>query len=68
MRPILGLTDQVTAALPPVTVAENCWIWPADNVPFKGETEIETVGDNVIVAASDLVESAWLVAVTVSVC
>ena len=54
--------------LEPVTMALNCWLCPADRVTVGGLTETDTAGFNVTVALADLVESATLMAVTVTDC
>jgi hypothetical protein len=50
--------------------AVNCWLWPGLTVDDVGLTEMDTAGDavNVIAAEALFVESAWLTAVTVTVC
>ena len=69
MAPAPGPIDQATAVLLlPVTLAANCWVCPADKVALGGETVTEMLGDSVTVAVADMVGSAWLVAVTVTVC
>jgi len=73
--PTLGLSDQVTAVLElPLTVAVNCFDWPAFNDGDLGLSEILTVdgggvvtagvmaGPSRMVALADLVGSARLVA------
>ncbi len=65
-----GLRDQVTAALVVlVTVAANCWVWPAVKVAELGETDTAIVSGavRVIFAVPVTLESAVLVAVTVTV-
>lgn len=62
-----GLIDHVTVVLAsPVTVAVNCRVPPCVNVAVVGE--IRTGGLSVTVAVADLVVSATLVALTVTVC
>ena len=39
--PMLGLMDQVTDGLFPVTVALNCWLWLLFSVAVDGPTLIE---------------------------
>src|SRR6202171_3092898 len=57
----------VTARLlPPVTVAVNCWVWETVRVAAAGET-VTATGLSVTVALADLLVSATLVAVTVTV-
>ena len=61
---------QVTAVfVEPVTVAANCWVPPEVSIPVVGEIAIVTaVGPLMVrVAEADLVVSAWLVALTVTV-
>ena len=66
MLPTLGLIDQVTAVfVVPVTVAVNCWVWPAVSVTLGGLTETPMTL-RLTVALPDLVASATLVAVTVT--
>ena len=70
MEPTLGLRVQVTLVFPepPVTVAVNCWVLPADRETVVGATVTLMAGKRVMVAAADLVESATLAAVAVTVC
>jgi hypothetical protein len=64
-----GLIDQVTAVLLVfVTLAENCWVWLPYKLALLGATVTPIGGINVTVAEADFVVSAWLVAVTVTVC
>jgi hypothetical protein len=66
MLPTLGLIVQVTAVfVVPVTVAVNCWVWPAVSVTLGGLTETPMTL-RLTVAPPDLVASATLVAVTVT--
>ncbi len=51
----------------PVTLAVNCCVWPALNVVLPGATVIATDGFTVIVALADLVGSAALVAIALTV-
>ena len=51
----------------PPTMAVNCWLCKAANVAEGGVREMLTVGLSVTVALADLLESATLVAVTVTV-
>src|ERR1017187_3551248 len=63
-----GLNVQVTAVLvAPPTMAVNCWLCKAANVAEGGVREMLTAGLSVTVALADLLESATLVAVTVTV-
>jgi hypothetical protein len=63
-----GLIVQVTAVLLLfATRAVNCCFWPPLNVATVGVKLIET-GASVSVAVADLVGSAWLVAVIITVC
>lgn len=62
------VADHVTAVfVVPVTLAENCCVWPVSKDAVPGLIEIETVGAvvTVTVAVADFVASAALVAVTV---
>lgn len=64
-----GLIDQVTAALLVfMTVAENCCVWLAYKVAVAGVTLTAIAGIRVTVDDADLVVSAWVVAVIVTVC
>ena len=68
MLPTAGLSDQVTAVLELFdTVAAKAWVcdWPRVTVP--GVSETLTGGASDTLALTDLVESATLVAVTVTV-
>jgi len=62
-------TLHVTAVLlVPVSLTVNCWVFPLAGVAFAGETLIETdAAVTVTFADADLVVSATLVAVTVTV-
>jgi hypothetical protein len=51
-----------------VTVAANCCVWPPYSVAAAGLTLTVTGGYSVAVAEPDFDVSAWLVAVTVTVC
>src|ERR1035441_7583739 len=63
-----GLNVQVTAVLvAPPTMVANCWLCKAPNVAEGGVREMLTVGLSVTIALADLLESATLVAVTVTV-
>ena len=69
MAPTLELIDHVTAVFPepPVTLAVNCWDWEAERRAVAGVAETDTGGSSEIEALADLVGSATLVAVTVTV-
>ena len=68
MLPTAGLSDQVTAVLDELaTVAVNVWFCDWPRVTVAGVSETLTGGVSEIVAVADLVESATLVAVTVTV-
>ena len=59
--------DQVTEVFElPVTVAENCLVCDAVSVTAVGETETAKGGFSVTTAVAFFVESATLVAVTVT--
>jgi hypothetical protein len=68
--PVVGLIVHVTAVLPvPVTVAVNCCVPPPYTVAVVGAiVTLTAVGDSVTVAVADLVVSAALVALMVTVC
>jgi uncharacterized protein DUF5746 len=51
----------------PLTLATNCWVCDCDKVEFDGLTKTITGGFRVTVALADLVGSAALVAMTVTV-
>jgi hypothetical protein len=69
MLPIAGLRDQVTAVFDVfATVAVNAWVCDGVRVTLPGDMATLTAGVSEIVAVADLVESAALVAVTVTVC
>jgi hypothetical protein len=60
--------DQVTAVFEVlVTVAVNCCVWEAASAAVPGLRATAT-GVSVTVLEADFVVSAWLVAVTVTVC
>lgn len=59
--------DHVTAVLL-LTVGVNCCVWPPPRAAVGGATDTVIGGASVIVAVANLVVSAWLVAVTVTVC
>lgn len=66
---VVGLIVHVTFVLAaPVTVAVNCCVWPCPRIAVVGATVTPTVGFSVTVALADLLVSATLVAVTVTVC
>jgi hypothetical protein len=67
MLPRAGLSNQVTAEFPePVTVAVNCWVWPAVILADVGLTVTPTEGAKVTTALAVLLASAALAAVTVT--
>jgi NAD(P)H-hydrate repair Nnr-like enzyme with NAD(P)H-hydrate dehydratase domain len=67
--PTAGLTDQVTAVLDePVTVAVNWLVWETVSDAVAGFTDTLTGGARAMLALADLVGSAALVAMTVTVC
>jgi hypothetical protein len=70
MEPTCGDTDQATAVFgTPKTAAVNCWGAAEGVMPtLAGATETVITGRRVTIAATVLVESAMLVAVTVTVC
>jgi hypothetical protein len=69
MVPTAGISDHVTAAfIVPVTVALNCWVCDARNVAPVGLTTTLTDGCRLTVAVAVLLESAALLAMTVTVC
>ena len=73
MLPVAGEMLQVTVlTLALLTVAVNCCVWPGVSVALAGLILIETVvaglAVRVILAVPETVESAELVAVTVTVC
>ena len=66
MAPTAGFNDHVTAVLElPVIVAVNCWVCEIVSEAAGGVSEIVT-GMRLIMALADWVESASLVAVTVT--
>jgi hypothetical protein len=68
MLPTAGLSDQVTAVLELFdTVAVKAWVCEGVRVMLPGVNATLTAGVSEIVAVADLVESAALVAVTVTV-
>ena len=69
MLPTAGLRDQVTPVLEVfATVAVNACFCDGVRVTVPGVNATLTAGVSEIVAVADLVESATLVAVTVTVC
>src|SRR5690242_21745354 len=71
MLPAFGVIDYVTAVFAlPVTVAVNCCVCPPFRVAVAGASDADTaaVGVSVTVAVPLLLASAWLVAMTVTVC
>jgi hypothetical protein len=67
LPPAVPLTLHVTAVLElPLTVAVNCCVCPTRTDMVVGETLTETPCVTVAVACADLVESAALVAVIVT--
>jgi hypothetical protein len=69
MLPTAGLSDQVTAVLDELaTVAVNVWVCAGARVTLPGVNATLTGGASNTLALADLVESAALVAVTVTVC
>jgi hypothetical protein len=69
MVPTAWLRLQVTAAFGVLaTVAANCCVWAACKVAVGGATDTLTGGLRFTVAVANLVGSAALVAVTVTVC
>jgi hypothetical protein len=69
MLPIAGLRDQVTAVFEvPATLAVNVWVCAGARVTLPGVNATLTGGASDTLALVVLVESATLVAVTVTVC
>jgi hypothetical protein len=71
IEPTSGLIDHVTAVfVVPETAAVNCCVCDGPRLTVVGETDTLTTagGTSVTVAEALFVESAWLVAVTVTVC
>ena len=67
--PTVGLRVQMTAVfVVPAMLAVNCCVCDVDKVEFDGLTETATGGFKVTEALADLVGSAALVAMTVTVC
>ena len=68
MLPTAGLSDQVTAVLDELATAEvKFWVCAGARVTLPGVNATLTGGVSEIVAVADLVESATLVAFTVTV-
>jgi hypothetical protein len=68
MLPAAGLRVQMTAVFELfVTAAVNAWVWEGVRVTVPGVNATLTGGVSEIVAVADLVESATLVAFTVTV-
>ena len=66
--PTAGLTVHVTAVfVEPVTLAANCWVCELNRVAEAGLMLMATGGMRLIIALADLLESAVLVAVIVTV-
>ena len=69
MLPTAGLRDQVTAVFELFdTVAVKAWVCDGVRVTLPGVNATLTGGVSDTLALADLVESATLVAVTVTVC
>ena len=67
--PTAGFTDHVTPVYDdPLTVATNCWVWDALSEAVNGVRETVTDGARPMLALADLVGSAALVALTVTIC
>ena len=65
--PVKPFTDQVTAVfVVPLTVAENCWVWPTSRDALVGDIPTEMGEAIVTVASADAVETAALTAATVT--
>jgi len=65
--PTAGLSDQVTVvSVVPLTLAVNCWVWEGVRETLVG-VSVTATATRVMVALADLVVSAALVAVTVTV-
>jgi hypothetical protein len=69
MLPTAGLSDQVTAVFDvPATAAVNAWVCDGVRVTLPGVSPMLTGGASDTLALAVLVESATLVAFTVTVC
>ena len=69
MLPTAGLRDQVTAVFELLaTAAVNAWVCEGVRVTLLGVSPMLTGGARETLAIADLVESAALIAVTVTVC
>ena len=69
MLPTAGLSNHVTAVLELFdTAAVNAWVCDGVRMTLPGVNATLTGGASVMVALADFVESAALVAVTVTVC
>src|ERR1035441_4300057 len=69
MLPTAGFSDQVTAVFEvPATAAVNIWVCDGVRVTLPGVNATLTGGASDTLALADLVESATLVAVTVTRC
>jgi hypothetical protein len=69
MLPTLGEMVQFTFGLDvPLNDALNCWVWPPVSEIDGGVTVTDTEGRSVTAADAVLVESAALVAVTMTIC
>ena len=67
--PTAGLTDQATAVFDdPLIIAVNCWVWETVSDAVAGVTDTLAGGVSAMLALADLVGSAALVALTVTVC
>jgi len=69
MLPTFGERDQVTAVLEEPLTAAKVKLWPGRSVTLGGVNLIVTAGGvSAMEEAAVLVESAWLVAVIVTIC
>ena len=69
IEPTAGFRDQVTPVLVVPLIETLNWAdWPPASETAVGDIEIPTVGESVIAALAVLVESAKLVAVSITVC
>ena len=67
--PTAGFTDHVTVVFDdPLTVAVNWLVWETVSDAVAGVTDMPTGGIRAMLALADFVESAALVALTVTVC